>query len=101
MADDGVTLIDDVFGKRYGEVLLVRVAKSGPEATVYNTFPLNDCPAELWDTLDAQTIAAENVAAALLNVPRYWLMISIGKLRSTRASVASRWSARRPSNSRR
>lgn len=39
----------DVFAKRYGEVLLVRMGQSGPEATVYNTYPLNDCPAELWD----------------------------------------------------
>ena len=80
MTDDDVTMIDDVFGKRYGEVLLVRVADSGSEATVYNTFPLNDCPAGLWDSLDAQAIAAENgAAAALLNGPRYWLMSSIGK----------------------
>ena len=73
-------MIGDVFGKRYGEVLLVRNTESGPEATVYNTFPLNDCPAELWDKLDAKAIAAENDAvAALLNGPRYWLMSGIGK----------------------
>ena len=79
MADD-VTMIDDVFGKRYGEVLLVRLGDAGPEATVYNTFPLNDCPADLWDELDAQALAAENgAAAALLNGPRYWLMSAIGK----------------------
>ena len=46
----------DVFGERYGEVLLVRVGESGPAATVYNSFPLNDCPAELWDALDADAI---------------------------------------------
>ncbi len=80
MADDGVTVIGDVFGKRYGEVLLVHAGGSGPEATVYNTFPLNDCPADLWDKLDATAIAAENDAvAALLNGPRYWLMSGIGK----------------------
>jgi len=71
---------DDVFGKRYGEVLLIRVGASGPQATVYNTFPLNDCPAELWERLDAEAIAKENgAAAALLNGPRYWLMSRIGK----------------------
>jgi hypothetical protein len=71
---------DDVFGKRYGEVLLVRIGDTGPEATVYNTFPLNDCPEELWSKLDAAAIAAENnAAAALLNGPRYWLMSSIEK----------------------
>jgi hypothetical protein len=80
MTDDAVTVIDDVFGKRYGEVLLVRAGISGPEASVYNTFPLNDCPAELWEKLDPQAMAAENGAdAALLNGPRYWLMSSIGK----------------------
>lgn len=80
MSDDAVTVIGEVFGKRYGEVLLVRNIESGPEATVYNTFPLNDCPAELWDKLDPTAIAAENdVAAALLNGPRYWLMSGIGK----------------------
>ena len=70
----------DVFGKRYGEVLLVRMGPSGPQATVYNTFPLNDCPAELWDALDAESIARDNDAvAALLNGPRYWLMSGLAK----------------------
>lgn len=70
----------DVFGKRYGEVLLVRMGESGPEASVYNTFPLNDCPAELWDVLDAEALARENGAvAALLNGPRYFLMSQVAK----------------------
>lgn len=35
---------------------------------MYNSFPLNDCPAELWSKLDAQAIAKEHGAAtALLN----------------------------------
>ena len=70
----------DVFAKRYGEVLLVRMSEHGPEATVYNTFPLNDCPADLWDALDADALAREyGAAAALLNGPRYWLMSGIEK----------------------
>jgi len=74
------TQSDDVFGLRYGEVLLVRMGESGPEASVYNSFPLNDCPAELWDKLDAEAIAKEHDAvAALLNGPRYWLMSGIEK----------------------
>jgi hypothetical protein len=72
--------VADLSGKRYGEVLLVEVGESGPQATVYNSFPLNDCPAELWSALDAQALAAENgAAAALLNGPRYWLMNEIEK----------------------
>lgn len=70
----------DIAGKRYGEVLLVTPGEAGPQATVYNSFPLNDCPAELWSALDAHALAAEHgAAAALLNGPRYWLMNSIEK----------------------
>lgn len=69
-----------VSGRRYGEVLLVEVGESGPQATVYNTFGLNDCPEQLWSALDPQAIATENGAAvALLNGPRYWLMNTIEK----------------------
>ena len=67
-------------GKRYGEVLLISVGPDGPQATVYNTFGLNDCPAGLWSQLDAESLAREHDAvAALLNGPRYWLMDSIEK----------------------
>ena len=70
----------DLSRKRYGEVLLVTTGDAGPQATVYNSFPLNDCPAELWSALDPQAIATENAAAAaLLNGPRYWLMNAIEK----------------------
>ncbi len=70
----------DVFGKRYGEVLLVRLGEAGPEATVFNSFPLNDCPHELWSKLDTDAIARENDAQmVLLNGPRYWLMSHIDK----------------------
>ncbi len=67
-------------GKRYGEVLLVTPGEVGPQAAVYNTFGLNDCPADLWSALDAKAIATENGAAtALLDGPRYWLMNEIEK----------------------
>lgn len=70
----------DVFDLRYGEVLLLTATPDGPEATVYCSFPLNDCPAELWTRLDAEAIARDNGAvAALLNGPRHWLMSSIEK----------------------
>ncbi len=80
----------NVFGKRYGEVLLVQIGESGPQATVYNTYPLNDCPAELWTKLDAQALAAEHqAAAALLNGPRYWLMSHIEKAGGTETERAT------------
>ncbi|OBJ35197.1 hypothetical protein A5630_09805 [Mycolicibacterium mucogenicum] len=72
----------DTFGKRYGEVLLVSQAPTGPQVAVFNTFPLNDCPQEAWSALNPQALAEENgVAAALLNGPRYWLMSEIVKTR--------------------
>jgi len=43
--------VSDLAGKRYGEVLLVTRGEAGPQASVYNSFPLNDCPAELWSAL--------------------------------------------------
>lgn len=50
-----------VFGKRYGAVLLAHTGDPGPRATVYNSFPLNDCPQELWSALDAKAVAVETV----------------------------------------
>ena len=73
-------MVTDLAGQRYGEVLLVTPGEAGPQGTVYNSFPLNDCPAALWSALDPHAIAAENgAAAALLNGPRYWLMNAIEK----------------------
>jgi hypothetical protein len=73
-------VVTDLAGQRYGEVLLVTPGEAGPQGTVYNSFPLNDCPAALWSALDPHAIAAENgAAAALLNGPRYWLMNAIEK----------------------
>ncbi len=66
--------------KRYCEVLLVDVVDGNATADVYNSYPLNDCPAELWTKLDAGTIAsAEGVTLAVLNGPRYWLMDRVDK----------------------
>jgi hypothetical protein len=82
--------VTDVFGERYGEVLLVAAGGDGPVATVYNTFPLNDCPLDRWRALDAAAIAAEHgAAAALLNGPRYWAMSSIEKQGGTDAERRS------------
>lgn len=66
--------------KRYCEVLLVSVVDGQATAEVYNSYPLNDCPAERWTELDATAIAgAEGVTLAVLNGPRYWLMDRIEK----------------------
>ena len=72
-------LIDHMRGIRYGEVLAMYLRDTGLEAEVYGTQMLNDCPQELWETLDADAIAKDMGAVFVkLNVPRYWLLDGLG-----------------------
>lgn len=67
-------------GVRYGEVLAVFLRDEGLQAEVYGTQMLNDCPQELWDGLDAASIAQEMGALAVkLNGPRYWMLDGLGQ----------------------
>jgi hypothetical protein len=81
MTDPGPQrLISDMRGVRYGEVLPVFARNGGFEAEVYGTQMLNDCPQELWETLDAGVIAAEmGAVVAKLNGPRYWMLDGLGQ----------------------
>jgi len=77
------TLTASMRTKRYCEVLLVQLVNGKASAEVYNSYPLNDCPAEQWTALDANAIAArEGVPRAVLNGPRYWLMDRVEKAAS-------------------
>ena len=72
-------LIDHMRGVRYGEVLAMFLRDTGLEAEVYGTQMLNDCPQELWDTLNADEIAkAMGAVFVKLNGPRYWLLDGLG-----------------------
>ena len=72
-------LIDHMRGIRYGEVLAMYLRDTGLEAEVYGTQMLNDCPQELWETLDADAIAKDMGAVFVkLNGPRYWLLDGLG-----------------------
>jgi hypothetical protein len=72
-------LISDMRGVRYGEVLTVFAEGNEFRADVYGTQMLNDCPQELWDTLDADAIAKEMGAlVAKLNGPRHWMLDGLG-----------------------
>ena len=72
-------LISDQRGVRYGEVLGVFARDGRFEAEVYGTQMLNDCPQDLWETLDAATIAAEMGALVVkLNGPRHWVLDGFG-----------------------
>ncbi len=75
-------------GKRYCEVLLLGPTPSGIEATVFNSFPMGDCPDDQWRELDGDAIAVEQGAAlALLNGPRFWLMDNVERGSSDVISV--------------
>lgn len=67
-------------GERYCEVLLVNPRDGVISADVYNSYPLNTCPADQWEALDAAALATEHAAVlAVLNGPRYWLMDEVRK----------------------
>jgi hypothetical protein len=72
-------LNSDMRGVRYGEVVAVYFREENIEAEVYGTQMLNDCPAELWDTLVAEDIAKELEAVFVkLNGPRHWMLDGLG-----------------------
>jgi len=72
-------LISDMRGVRYGEVLAVMSRDEKLQADVYGTQMINDCPAELWDTLNADEIAKDMGALFVkLNGPRYWMLDGLG-----------------------
>ncbi len=72
-------LISDMRGVRYGEVIAVFSGDRGLVAEVYGTQMLNDCPQDLWETLEADVIAAEMGAVAVkLNGPRHWMIDGLG-----------------------
>ena len=66
---------------RYCEVLLVTLSESQPIASVYNTYPLNDCPADKWAALDPKALATQFGAnVAMLNGPRHWMINRVEKV---------------------
>ena len=73
-------LVPDMRNVRYGEVLGVFARDGRFEAEVFGTQLINDCPQELWGTLDATEIAAEMGAIGVkLNGPRYWTLDAFGQ----------------------
>ncbi len=87
---------DDIRGRRYAEVLLVK----GDAGEIYNTTGLNDAPAELWDSMDLEAVAREHGAVHVhKNGPKYWTMDSQTVLLGETASfdgLEARWGATVP-----
>jgi hypothetical protein len=74
----GTRRTDQLRGRRYGEVLLLRTDGTTFRADVWNTMGFNDCPAEEFAELDAAQLAAEHGALlAILNGPRLWALDAI------------------------
>jgi hypothetical protein len=74
-APNGMREKDHLRNIRYCEVFVVRKHFFSTTADVYNTLGLNDCPAEKWASLDTAKLKKEwNVAAIVLNGPRYFIM---------------------------
>lgn len=73
-------LASNLRGFRYGEVF-VAYLEGERRIEVFNSFPLNDCPQELWGKLNVAVLAEEcEATAVILNGPRYWMMDGIGKV---------------------
>lgn len=72
-------LVDGMRGVRYGEVLGVFARDEELVAEVYGTQLLNDCPQQLWESLDPTAIAADLGALFVkLNGPRHWVLDGLG-----------------------
>jgi len=76
-------LIDGQRGQRYGEVLAVYAKDEEFYAEVFGTQMINDCPAELWDALEAPAIIEQLGALFVkLNGPRHWVLDGFGTKRA-------------------
>jgi hypothetical protein len=76
-------LIDGQRGQRYGEVLAVYAKDEEFYAEVFGTQMINDCPAELWDTLEAPALIEQLGAMFVkLNGPRHWVLDGFGTKRA-------------------
>lgn len=78
---------DDIWDKRYCEVIPVTVDDKGTTLTswIYNTLGLNECPECEWNALTEEEVNQEfGSISAKLNGPRHWV---INKLVGTGAST--------------
>ena len=62
-------------GARYCEILLGYLQSPDVRIDVYNTYGLDDCPAEAWNSLDPAQIQEDHHAdRVILNGPRRWIL---------------------------
>lgn len=74
-ADKPAGQLADQYGKRYCEVLTVKLGTESTVAEVWGTQGLNDCPQAGFAAIDPRAVAKEHKATvAMLNGPRYWML---------------------------
>jgi hypothetical protein len=79
MTGDAQRIITNHRGTRYGELFAIFSDGEQFTAHVYGTQLLNDCPQELWESLDPAMIAEDLGALFVkLNGPRYWMLDGLG-----------------------
>ena len=79
MNADAQRIVTNHRGTRYGELFAIFSDGEQFTAHVYGTQLLNDCPQELWESLDPAAIAADLGALVVkLNGPRYWMLDGLG-----------------------
>ncbi len=79
-AKDSVHLSDNIRNKRYCEIFVVTGGLLGLTATVYNTLSCNDCPEDVWKSIDIEKLKDElSARAIIMNGPRYFMMDRIGQ----------------------
>src|ERR1700722_13950392 len=79
MSADAQRIVTNHRGTRYGELFAIFSDGGQFAAHVYGTQLLNDCPTELWETLDPAMIAEDLGALFVkLNGPRYWMLDGLG-----------------------
>jgi hypothetical protein len=79
MSADAQRIVTNHRGTRYGELFAIFSDGGQFTAHVYGTQLLNDCPTELWETLDPAMIAEDLGALFVkLNGPRYWMLDGLG-----------------------
>jgi hypothetical protein len=71
-------VIEGVRNARYCEIIPIIRNGLNLTATVYNTLGLNDCPAQVWNSITEDAMKQRfGAITVLLNGPRYFLMDSI------------------------
>jgi hypothetical protein len=79
MTGDAQRIVTNHRGTRYGELFAIFSDGEQFTAHVYGTQLLNDCPQELWESLDPAMIAEDLGALFVkLNGPRYWMLDGLG-----------------------